>query len=157
MSAGVDVIAHALDHTRGLTTAHLHRMKQQNVALIPTLTLFAEPPRASVIFREVASYAALGGEILFGTDVGYHQRYNPQLEYESLSKAGLSWEQILASLTTNPARRFNEGHRRGQVAAGLDADLVVLGTDPRRGWQSFTDVRYTIRGGQVIYQRPENR
>ena len=83
--------------------------------------------------------------------------YNPQLEYESLSKAGLSWEQILASLTTSPSRRFNEAHRRGQVMPGMDGDIVILGTDPRGGWQSFTDVRYTIRGGKVIYERPESR
>ena len=157
LAAGVDVVAHALDDTRGLTTEHLRRMKQQNVALIPTLTLFAEAQNASVIFREVVDYATQGGEILFGTDVGYHQMYNPQLEYESLDKAGLSWKQILASLTTNPARRFNESNRRGQIAPGMDADIVVLGTDPRGGWQSFTAVRYTIRGGKVIYQKSEPR
>ena len=50
LSAGVDVIAHALDDTRGLTAEHLQRMKQQNVALIPTLTLFAEPQNAGAIF-----------------------------------------------------------------------------------------------------------
>ena len=40
---------------------------------------------------------------------------------------------------------------------GMEGDIVVLGTDPRSGWQSFTDVRCTIRGGNVIYQRPANR
>jgi imidazolonepropionase-like amidohydrolase len=79
--------------------------------------------------------------------------YNPQLEYESLNRAGLSSRQILASLTTSPARRFKEDHRRGRLAPGMDADIVVLGTDPQSGWQAFTDVRYTIRGGNVIYQR----
>jgi imidazolonepropionase-like amidohydrolase len=157
LSAGVDVIAHALDDTRGLTTDHLRRMKQQNVALIPTLTLFAEARNAGAIFREVVEYAALGGEILFGTDVGYHQMYDPHLEYESLNRAGLSWQQVLASLTTSPARRFNESDRRGQVAPGMEADIVVLGADPRDGWKSFTTVRYTIRGGQVVYQGPEAR
>jgi len=33
---------------------------------------------------------------------------------------------ILASLTTNPARRFGFGDRSGRVAAGMDGDLVVL-------------------------------
>jgi imidazolonepropionase-like amidohydrolase len=157
LAASVDVMAHALDDTRGLTSEHFRRMKQQNVGLIPTLTLFAESENASAIFREVVDYATLGGEILFGTDVGYHQMYNPRLEYESLNKAGLSWTQILASLTTSPARRFNEGNRRGQIAPGMDADIVVLGTDPRDGWQAFADVRYTIRGGKVIYQRSATR
>jgi imidazolonepropionase-like amidohydrolase len=157
LSAGVDVIAHALDDTRGLTAEHLRRMKRQNVTLIPTLTLFAEAQNASEIFREVVDYAARGGEVLFGTDVGYHQMYNPRLEYESLSKAELSWRQILASLTTNPARRFDEGNRRGQLAPGMNGDIVILGSDPGTGSQAFTNVRYTIRAGEVICQRPETR
>jgi imidazolonepropionase-like amidohydrolase len=116
LAAGVDVIAHALDETRGmLTPEHLRRMRRQNVTLIPTLTLFADLQNTAEVFREVVDYAGLGGEILFGTDVGYHQMYNPELEYQSPAKAGLSWRQVLASLTTNPARRFNEGHRRGQL------------------------------------------
>jgi imidazolonepropionase-like amidohydrolase len=153
LSAGVDVVAHALDDTRGLTAEHLRRMRRGEIALIPTLTLFGDQSNASEIFGEVRDYAALGGDILFGTDVGYHHIYDPQLEYASLTKAGLSWQQILASLTTNPAGRFKEGNRRGRVARGMDGDLVVLGSDPRAGSHAFADVRYTIRAGEVIYQR----
>jgi imidazolonepropionase-like amidohydrolase len=157
LSAGVDVIAHALDDTRGLTAEHLRRMKQQNVALIPTLTLFSEAPNAAAIVREVADYAALSGDILFGTDVGYHQMYEPRREYELMNQAGMTWRQILASLTTIPAGRFGNAARRGQVASGMESDLVVLGTDPRSDPLAFADVRYTIRSGQVIYQRTANR
>lgn len=153
LSAGVEVIAHALDDTRGLTREHLRRMKQQNVALIPTLTLFADDSNAAAIFWQVLDYTALGGDILFGTDVGYHQMYSARREYEALQKAGLTWQQILASLTTTPARRFDEHSRRGQLAPGMDGDVVVLGTDPRADPQAFMDVRYTIRGGKVIYAR----
>jgi imidazolonepropionase-like amidohydrolase len=156
LDAGVDIIAHALDDTRGLTPAHFQRMKRQKVALIPTLTLFADSFNKDAIFHEVAEYKALGGDILFGTDVGYHQMYNPRLEYESLSKAGLSWREILGSLTTTPARRFKEGNRRGQIARGMQGDLVVLSSDPARGSTAFSDVRYTIRDGRVIYDRSVN-
>jgi imidazolonepropionase-like amidohydrolase len=158
LSAGVDVIAHALDETRGrLTPEHLRRMRRQNVTLIPTLTLFADLQNTAEVFREVVDYASLGGEILFGTDVGYHQMYNSELEYQLLAKAGLSWRQVLASLTTSPARRFNEGNRRGQLKPGMDGDVVVLGADPSKDPQAFTDIRYTIRSGEVIYQRAVTR
>jgi cytosine/adenosine deaminase-related metal-dependent hydrolase len=46
--------------------------------------------------------------------------------------AGLTWRQILASLTTSPADRFHEGGRRGRLAPGMLADVVVLGADPAR-------------------------
>jgi len=88
LAAGVDVVAHALDDTRGLTPGLLRRMKEARIAMIPTLTLFASAQNAAEIFKEVGEYAAQGGDILFGTDVGYHQMYDTRLEFASLGKAG---------------------------------------------------------------------
>ena len=34
----------------------------------------------------------------------------------------------------------------------MQADLVVLGTDPALGARGFTDVRYTIRAGKIIFE-----
>jgi imidazolonepropionase-like amidohydrolase len=155
LDAQVDVIAHALDDTRGLTEEHLRRMKAQNMSLVPTLTLFADNSDASRrTFGEVLNYQRLGGQLLFGTDVGYHTMYDPTLEYESLTKAGLTWRQILASLTTNPAARFGESMKRGRIAPGMTADLVVLDRDPAVDIYAFDDVRQTIRAGRIIYSRP---
>ncbi|HEY8551175.1 MAG TPA: amidohydrolase family protein [Vicinamibacterales bacterium] len=153
LSSGVDIIAHALDDMRGLTKEHLQRMKAANVALIPTLTLFADAAHAPEILQQVGDYVNLGGDILFGTDVGYHKTYDTRPEFELMGKAGLNWQQILASLTTVPARRFGEQHRRGELVPGMDGDVVVLGSDPRQDVGAFADVRYTIRGGAIIYER----
>ncbi len=73
------------------------------------------------------------------------------MEYQLLESAGLGWREILAALTTNPAARFGESSRRGRIAPGLDADLVVLAADPATDPRAFTNVRYTLRGGKVIY------
>ena len=154
LTAGVDVVAHALDDTRGLTPEHWRRMKQSETALVPTLTLFADTQNAPAIFEEVADYAALGGDILFGTDVGYHQTYDTRIEYASLVRAGLDWRQILAALTTTPARRFGESSQRGQIAEGMVGDVVVLGADPQSDVQAFADVSLTIRSGRIIYGSP---
>jgi len=59
--------------------------------------------------------------------------------------------QILASLTTSPAARWKETDRRGRVAKGLAADLVVLDADPAEGAANFATVRCTIRGGRLIH------
>jgi imidazolonepropionase-like amidohydrolase len=127
-------------------------MRSQNVALVPTLKLLANDSRRDVL-DEVRDYARIGGQILFGTDVGYLTDYDPAREYQLMEAAGLTWRQILASLTTNPAGRFRAA-RRGRIARGMDADLVVLGTDPSQGSQAFVDVRYTIREGRVLYEKP---
>lgn len=152
LDARVDVLAHAIDDTKGFTPEHLKRMKAQNVALVPTLKLLASDGRREVV-DQVRDYARGGGQILFGTDVGYFPDYDPVREYELMEAAGLTWRQILASLTTDPAIRFKESSQRGRLAPGMDGDIVVLGADPMRGSRAFADVRYTIRAGRVIFER----
>jgi len=102
---------------------------------------------------EVGKFAAIGGQVLFGTDVGYMTDYDPAREYELMSKAGLTPMQILASLTTTPATRWKEQDRRGRIASGMDADIVVLDADPADSPRNFAAVRCAIRDGEVIYAR----
>ena len=94
-----------------------------------------------------------GGDVLFGTDVGYTDISDTSEEFKWMSRGGMSYQQILASLTTNPARRFGFGQHSGRVAKGYDADLVVLRSDPAQDATAFAGVEYTIREGVVIYTR----
>jgi imidazolonepropionase-like amidohydrolase len=151
LAAGVDVLAHALDDTRGLTPEHMRRMKEQDVALVPTLALFARDRWYFEIADEVRDHARAGGQILFGTDVGFLTDYDTTRELQLMAGAGLGWREILASLTTSPAARFGEASRRGRIAPGLDADLVVLAEDPALDVRAFADVRHVVRGGRLIY------
>ena len=70
-----------------------------------------------------------------------------------MSRAGMSFQKILASLTTNPAQRFGYSSHSGRIAKGMDADLVVLSADPAQSTTAFSQVRYTIRSGKVIYSK----
>jgi imidazolonepropionase-like amidohydrolase len=155
LDAHVDVLAHAIEDMRGWNDSYLARMKAAKMSLIPTLKLFGKDSDLQGILNEIMGYERLGGQIMFGTDVGYLTDYNPADEYELLARAGLTPMQILASLTTAPADRFGEGEKRGRVAAGMQADFVVLEGDPAEEATNFTKVRYTIRRGQVIYPPPQ--
>jgi adenine deaminase len=73
------------------------------------------------------------------------------MEYTLMAGAGLSWREVLASLTTAPAERFGEGGRRGRIAPGMDADLVLLDADPGAAPNAFARVVRTLRGGRVVY------
>jgi imidazolonepropionase-like amidohydrolase len=150
LDAGVDVLAHAIDATHRLSPGHFERMKRQGMALIPTLKLLASNSREEVL-NQVREYSAIGGRILFGTDVGYLTDYDPQREYELLSASGLSWREVLATLTTNPVDQFSESERRGRIEPGKEGDIVVLSSDPAIDIHAFVDIRYTIRAGEVIY------
>jgi imidazolonepropionase-like amidohydrolase len=101
--------------------------------------------------QELKAFSDGGGQILFGTDVGYTDHFDTAEEFMLMSRAGMSFQQILASLTTNPATRFGYSAHSGQIARGMDADLVVLDGDPARDPASFAKVRYVIRNGKLIY------
>jgi imidazolonepropionase-like amidohydrolase len=58
--------------------------------------------------------------------VGCIQQFDTSEEFVWMSRAGMSFQQTLASLTTNPAERFGFSKHSGRIAEGMDADLVVL-------------------------------
>jgi len=155
----VDVLAHTVEDPEHWDNSLVARLKAASVSLIPTLTLFSgeNGPDAAHegILREVKSYADAGGQILFGTDVGYLTDY-PLLtrEFELLARAGLTFDQILAALTTVPAVRFGFAATTGRVAVGQDADLVVLNGDPTRDIGAFSRVALTLRLGNILYRDP---
>ncbi len=114
----------------------LARFKSQGTALIPTLSLFSRTLGGPALAARLAesgvdqlkAFSDNGGAVLFGTDVGFTEIYDTSLEYELMHRA-LSERQVLASLTTNPARYFKAANK-GNVEQGFDADLVVLDGDP---------------------------
>src|SRR5262249_58915416 len=103
--------------------------------------------------HEFGLFAAAGGKVLFGTDVGYVSDADPTEEYVLMARAGMSPLQILASLTTTPAERWNETQRHGRIAPGMEADIVVLEGDPVRDVKQFANVKCTVRGGAVIFAK----
>ena len=139
------------------------RLKAANMALTPTLTLWEFEYKGSnpdelkkgmgKAAEQLKAFSRAGGQILFGTDLGYIQRFATSEEYVWMSRAGMNFQQILASLTTNPARRFGYSTRRGRIAKGMDADLTVLRVDPAEDSTAFSKVRYTIVGGKIIYSQ----
>jgi imidazolonepropionase-like amidohydrolase len=165
VESGVDILAHTIPQSPPWTPDFVARLKRANMALIPTLTLFdfearkgglSEQNREGWLAQMVAelrAYSQAGGEILFGTDIGYTDHYDTALEYTLMLRAGMDFRHILASLTTNPARRFGYAGHNGRISKGMDADLVVLGADPAKDVTAFSNVRYTIRSGKVIFSK----
>jgi imidazolonepropionase-like amidohydrolase len=69
-----------------------------------------------------------------------------------MERAGLTFPQILAALTTAPAARLGAAARTGRLAPGLEADVVVVGGDPATDIRVLGRVRMTLRRGQPIYR-----
>ncbi len=164
IDAGVDVLVHTTPQIGPWGRELVAKMKAANIALIPTLKLWRfellreKVPAAGIAqfqqrgIEQLREYASAGGQILFGTDVGYMTDYSTAEEFQRMADAGMSFREILTSLTTAPAARHGRGATSGQVAVGFDADLVVLRAPSTEDVSAFADVAYTIKGGRIVYR-----
>lgn len=166
LQARVDILAHPpLGVPAPWPQPLLDQLRAEGVAMIPTLKLLRHELAKEQVPAEIAGrvvdesvqefgkFAAAGGQVLFGTDVDYMTDTDPTAEYELMAQAGMSPMQILASLTTAPAARWNESARRGRIAPGLAADLVVLEADPAQDVRRFAAVKCVVRAGKLIYAK----
>lgn len=157
VEGGVDVLAHVAPLAGPWPADFAARLAREEVALVPTLLLFEAQPHpstpVSVGQQQVRALADAGGDILFGTDAGFMEIYDTTGEFRLMAEV-LNWRQILASLTTAPARRFGEAAERGRVTPGMAADLVLLKTDPAVDPTAFSQVLETYRAGRLIYPAP---
>lgn len=151
MDAGVDVLAHAPDTVAGVDDALLQLLIAHHMSMIPTLKLFSGESDIANIRDIVAKFHQFGGHLIFGTDTGFLTDYDLHEEYRQLAVTGLSFKDVLAMLTTGPVELFGLKNE-GRVAPGNRGDLTILTADPSvRGLTAFTEVRYVIREGKVIF------
>src|SRR5690606_33831117 len=108
VAAGVDIIAHTTIDPAGSAwrDAVIADMVARGVSVAPRLKRWGhglerqgagEGQREGATAdasREVAAFAAAGGTLLFGTDVGYMTDLDPTAEYTLMARAGLSPSQI---------------------------------------------------------------
>ena len=161
--SGVDVLAHTTPWSGAWDPGVVKEMLDRRVAVIPTLTIWAYLQRhdrlsaqqqtKATTFGQLRAWLAAGGTVLFGTDAGAVPD-DPSDEYALMAEAGLSFRDILASLTTAPAQQFGDKDA-GRLAPGLRADLVVLQADPARDVRALATVQYTLRAGKVVYRANE--
>jgi imidazolonepropionase-like amidohydrolase len=134
------------------------------MALVPTLSLnrvitdqaqMAPAVRDRFIAagkEQLRAFSAAGGEVLFGTDVGFLSEIDTDEEVGWMAAAGLDWRAILVSLTTAPAQRMKDT-ARGVLAVGAPADLVLVDGDPRTDVQALTRIRGTWVSGKSVFSK----
>lgn len=154
IDAGVDVLAHTPEDTNGVDEALLRRMVAQRMSMIPTLKLFSRDDGIAKIRGVAYRFHQLGGRIVYGTDTGFLTDYDQGEEFRQLFAGGFDFRAVLAMLTTAPVELFHMSQSEGKVMPGMRGDLTVLAKDPASGApEAFTEIRYTIRGGKVLWRR----
>jgi imidazolonepropionase-like amidohydrolase len=166
LAGGVDVLMHTTPDAGAWTPELASALVAAHMALVPTLGLWTvvgrqaamSPAKAEAFVQggvsQLRVFASAHGEVLFGTDVGFHHQTDPSEELVRMAQAGLSWRDVLASLTTAPAARFGGGGT-GTLATGEPADVVLFRGEPVRDPRAFGHVVLSLRGGQVLYRAPK--
>jgi len=157
--AGADTI----EHGYGGTAEVFKAMAAKGIALCPTIAASEayaryfqhwngqEPAPESVQEnrRSFRLAMAAGVPICMGGDVGVFTHGKNWLEMEAMQHAGMSAAQVLISATSRNARILHLTNR-GEVKAGLLADLVAIDGDPTRDVSAVEHVRFVMKGGTVV-------
>ena len=160
--AGVDVLAHTTPQSGPWNESVLARdvagpRRAHSDAVVLALpdasrTHFSGGRRRGNGRWPVAQLGAAGGDGAVRHRPRLGDEYDPTVEYVLMAKAGMTFPQILASLTTAPAERFGDSARLGRIAPGFIADLTMMRADPSKDIRALSAVDYTIRDGKVIYR-----
>ena len=156
MRSGVDILAHPPDSADAVDPARVRELVARGMSMIPTLKMFGATVSRSAehmdpILEIVREFRSRGGELLFGTDVGYLTDYSTEEEFRWLGRTGLDGTAVLRMLTAAPAGRF-PGVGSSRLEPGARGDLVLLDGDPRSDLTAFARVRVTVRSGRVVYR-----
>ena len=102
--------------------------------------------------ENIAALNQAGIPILAGTDAanpGTDHGVSMHQEIRMLVASGLTNEQALAAATSRPAKHFKLADR-GQIAAGLRADLILVEGDPTKDVANVSRIVSVWKGGYPI-------
>lgn len=111
-------------------------------------------PADTTAIRNLGRLHEAGVTIAAGTDAGnIGTPHGPALtrEFELMRAAGLSPQEVLYTATVGGARLMGRDDL-GRIEAGMQADLVVLRSNPLDDLQHVADVETVVRRGTIIHR-----
>jgi imidazolonepropionase-like amidohydrolase len=170
IDAGVDGIEHCTCVTAessDFSAELMGRLRDRGIAVCPTLGRALDvtpPPRVLEIMarfglsnerrvRDVAAAHAAGVWIVSGDDAGINHGKRHGVFAEavvSLHDGGVSVADSLASATSVAAKACGLDARKGRLAAGYDADLLVVDGDATVDPTALRSVAMVLLGGTLV-------
>ncbi|SDC73778.1 Imidazolonepropionase [Geodermatophilus telluris] len=160
VAAGVDSVEHCSWFTADgvdVDWGVARRMADDGVVVGATLgrrpgaaPLPAVAQRLEGYLATVADLVGLGVTVVAGTDGGVSPGKPHDvlpLGIVALTDRGVALDDALATATTSAAAACGVGGRKGRLARGYDADLLVVRGDPRRDPAALLEVDRVYRAG----------
>ncbi len=162
--AGVD----SIEHGSYINEEDIQLMKQHGTYLVPTLYLgdwllanyqnLGLTPnmveKAKVVIpaarQNIGRAFQEGVKVAFGTDAAVYPHGQNAGEFAVMVKLGLTPLQSIQAATVNAADLIGWQEQVGTVEPGRFADLIAVNGDPLAAVHLLEDVRFVMKGGEVI-------
>ena len=161
--------ARTIEHGTAASPATLRLMRARRACLVPTLSFWADMaaaggeydhPLLAARAREMLPAARRTIDqarrarvtIIAGSDMRYDSTSLLGIADELLlmRDSGLDAHQVLRGATSAAAACLGVGHRTGSVRPGLEADLLVVGADPRSDLSVLKRPTMVINDGAIV-------
>lgn len=144
VGAGIDELAHC-PWTERLSDTLIESMAK-SMRIVSTLDIHSygeDSPDSRTAMDNLWRFAAAGGRVLYGTDLG-NGPIPPGIDLREvlmLWEAGLGADAVITAMMRAP------------LEPGAPADLIGVARDPFEDIEAMGELRLVMRGGRVILQR----
>src|SRR5580704_13279387 len=159
IDAGVASIEHGIQ----LDDEAIRKMVAKGIYLVPTLYVYCCALEKSdlamsggktsrLAIHEVSFKKALaaGVKIAFGTDAGPFPHGTQAVEFEWMTRYGMSNLQAIQAATTNAADLMGWADQIGAIEPGKFADMIAVDQSPLADIKQLEHVRFVMKGGAVV-------
>ena len=158
--AGVSTI----EHGDGATMEVLKIMKENKVALCPTLAagdaimqyrgwnkgVDPEPERIIQKKESFRQVLASGVTIVAGGDVGVFTHGENARELEMMVEYGMNEMDVLKSVTSVNAAVFGYEDKIGRLKENLFADIIIVNGNPSKNISALKEILFVMKSGKII-------
>jgi imidazolonepropionase-like amidohydrolase len=159
IDAGVASIEHGIE----LDDEAVQHMVAKGTYLVPTLYVYSgalekidlerSGGKTSRLMLHEASFKkalAAGVEIAFGTDAGPFPHGTQAIEFEWMTRYGMSPMAAIQAATINGADLIGWADQIGAIEPGKFADIIAVTSDPLEDIKQLEHVKFVMKGGAVV-------
>jgi imidazolonepropionase-like amidohydrolase len=159
IDAGVNSIEHGIE----LDDDAIHKMVSKGIYLVPTLYVYccalekadlamSGGKTSRLAIHEVSFKKALaaGVKIAFGTDAGPFPHGTQAIEFEWMTRYGMTPLQAIQAATIHAADLMDWSDDIGAIEPNKFADIIAVDTSPLDDIKQLEHVRFVMKGGAVV-------